>query len=410
MSRSGAGQEMQDVQDEFRAPRQVVSSDTAAAHPCHAFARPGKIGLLVNPIAGMGGRVGLKGTDGPQVLQEARRRGAEPIAGVRTLLALQRLAAASRGFTLVTAAGALGEQVAQAAGLSARVVYRPTPGASGPVTTQEAVRAFMHASVDLVLFAGGDGTARDVMGAVDPQVPILGVPTGVKMYSAVFGTSPANAGLLAARFVDADPTVRIRDAEVMDADEAAIRADRIAVQLFGYARSLYARALAQNAKSGTRHSEDVALQAACHQMARSLRPGALYLFGPGTTTQRVLAALGLPATLLGVDAVLDGVLVGKDLHEDALLALMQGRETHLVLGVLGGHGTLLGRGNQQLSPQVLRQVAREHIHVLGSVEKLAALDGASLHVDTGDAELDARLLGYLPVRTGADRTVLFRVR
>ncbi|WP_229882747.1 ATP-NAD kinase family protein [Pseudorhodoferax aquiterrae] len=403
------------MQDELEAPRQIANRGTAAAckaaaHPGHAPARPRRIGLLVNPIAGMGGRVGLKGTDGAQVLQEARRRGAQPIAGTRTLLALQRLAATSRPFSLVTAAGALGEQAVQAAGLRARVVYRPTPGASGPVTTQEAVRAFMRASVDLVLFAGGDGTARDVMGAVDPQVPILGVPTGVKMYSAVFGTSPANAGLLAARFVDAHPTVCLRDAEVMDADEAAIREDRISVQLFGYATSLYARALAQNAKSGTRDAADVALQAACHQMARSLRPGALYLFGPGTTTRRVLAALGLPATLLGVDAVLDGALVGKDLHEDALLALMQGRETHLVLGVLGGHGTLLGRGNQQLSPQVLRQVARDHIHVLGSVEKLATLNGASLHVDTGDAELDACLLGYLPVRTGADRSVLLRVR
>ncbi|MGC9442866.1 ATP-NAD kinase family protein [Streptomyces sp. WG5] len=367
------------------------------------------LGLIVNPLAGMGGSVGLKGTDGPEILEEARRRGARPLSGERAVRALTRLAAAAKSpFEIVTASGDLGEHSALAAGLRPVVVHRAGPGDSGPDDTRAAARA-MASDVDLLLFAGGDGTARDVVGAVGDRVPVLGVPAGVKMHSAVFGTGPDSAGSLAALFLDGSPAVRMRDAEVMDLDETAFREDRLSARLYGYARSPYERHLAQNAKAGSR-AGDAALEAACQRVAARMREGVLYVVGPGTTMRRVMDALGLPSTLLGVDAVLNGALVGSDLDERALLALMEGRQTRIVVGVLGGQGYLFGRGNQQISAEVIRRVGREGIDVIAPMDKLVALKSVSLRVDTGNAEVDALLSGYLRLHTGPDRSVLFSVR
>lgn len=368
------------------------------------------LGLIVNPIAGMGGRVGLKGTDGPDILEEARRRGARPVSSERAFHALKRLAASTTPFSLITGAGELGENVARAAGLDPIVVYRPSAGSSGPKDTRNAALAMAQASVDLLMFAGGDGTARDVLGVVSDRVPILGIPTGVKMYSAVFGTNPENAGNLAARFIAGEPSVRFREAEVMDIDEVAMRNDQISAQLYGYARSPYERHLVQNAKAGSAPSENLALDAVCRQVVRQMQDGCLYILGPGTTTRRVMSVIGLPSTLLGVDAVVDGVLVGSDLNEHALIQLMKGREARIIVGVLGGHGSLFGRGNQQISSEVIRRVRREHIIVISSMEKLISLESGCLRVDTGDAEVDAMLAGYMRVHTGPDRAVNFRVR
>lgn len=378
-----------------------------------AATRTPVIGLIVNPIAGMGGRVGMKGTDGAAALEEARRRGAHPAALQRVQKALALLVAATPASALpavLTGAGALGQHAAREAGLASTVVHTPADAASTADDTRAAARAMLDAGVDLLLFAGGDGTARDILDIVGDRVPLLGIPAGVKMVSAVFGTTPGHVGTLAARFLAGEASVRLREAEVMDIDEDAMRGDRVSTRLYGIARSPYARALSQHAKSGSSLREDVALEAVCRQVAREMVPGRLYILGPGTTTRRVLAALSLPATLLGVDAVVDGRLAGADLAEADLLRLMEGREASLVVGVLGGHGSLFGRGNQQISSEVIRRVGRAHLIVLASMEKLLQLAPRMLQVDTGDEALDAMLAGYLPVRTAPDRSIFFQVQ
>lgn len=368
------------------------------------------IGLIVNPVAGMGGRVGLKGTDGPDILREAIRRGAVPVSSERASIALKRLAALVTPFQLITGAGELGEDVARAAGIEPIVVYTPSPGSSRPDDTRNAALVMAYASVDLILFAGGDGTARDVLGVVNDRVPILGIPTGVKMYSAVFGTNSDNAGNLAARVIAGESSVRFREAEVMDIDEAAMRNDQVSARLYGYARSPHERHLVQNAKAGSVLNENLALDAVARQVVRQMKAGWLYLLGPGTTTRRIMTELGLPSTLLGVDAVMDGALVGADLNEQALIHLIEGQETRIIVGVLGGHGSLFGRGNQQISAEVIRRTGRENIIVITSMDKLISLDAGCLRVDTGDAEVDAMLSGHIRVHTGPDRSVFFRVR
>ena len=188
----------------------------------------------------------------------------------------------------------------------------------------------------------------------------------------------------------------------------ALRAGRISARLFGYASVPHERRLLQNAKAGPPGGDDGALAAACSRIAAELEPGVLYLFGPGTTTRMVLAALGLEGTLLGVDAVRDGRLVGTDLSEQAILALLDG-PARIVVGVTGGQGFLFGRGNQQLGPKVLRRVGRENVLAVASAAKLLALAPRRLLVETGDPAVDAMLAGWLRVRTGPDQTVLMRV-
>lgn len=366
------------------------------------------VGLIVNPIAGMGGRVGLKGTDGVDVLAEAKRRGAQPDSGARAVRALRRLALTP--VTVLTGAGELGEVFVKEAGLKPVIVYTAQTNQSSPEDTRKAAEAMLQASVDLLIFAGGDGTARDILAVVGDRLPILGIPTGVKMYSAVFGTTPENVGMLSARFISDDPAVRIREAEIMDIDEDAVRSDRVSTQLYGYARSPHLRHLSQNAKSGSAPSEHIALEAVSRQIAREMRPDCLYILGPGTTTRRVMSALDLPSTLLGVDVVCNGKIVGSDLNEAALLRLMDGHETYLIVGVLGGHGSLFGRGNQQISAEVIRRVGRSRIIAIASIDKLLSLESRCLHVDTGDNEVNAMLTGYLPIRSAPDRSIYYQVK
>lgn len=368
------------------------------------------LGIIVNPLAGIGGSVGLKGSDGIDTAREALRRGACPQAEHRALAALQQIGKLLPDVRLVAAGHRMGEDVAHAAGLAPDVLYTPSASGTAAADTRAAASAMTEAGVDLILFAGGDGTARDILASKGAHIPMLGVPAGVKMHSAVFGTNPRNAGHLAAMHLAGDPLAAVREAEVMDLDEDSIRHDRISARLHGYALSPYERRLSQNAKAGARPSEEAVLDAVARKTAEKMQPDCLYILGPGTTTRRVANALDLPSTLLGVDAVSNGRLVGRDLDERGILRLMDGRETFLVMGILGGQGSLFGRGNQQISAEVIRRAGRDHIIVIAAIEKLIALDGQPLRVDTGDAEIDAMLTGHMRISTGIEQDIIFRVQ
>jgi predicted polyphosphate/ATP-dependent NAD kinase len=245
--------------------------------------------------------------------------------------------------------------------------------------------------VSLLLFAGGDGTARDIHDAIGGELPLVGIPTGVKMHSGVFAATPAAAGAAAAAYLRG--ATALHDAEIADADEA------LGTRLYGSARVPAQPALMLGAKASSPVA-DAALDALCADMDLS----GLVLLGPGTTTAKIARG-----TLLGVDAFRDGVLVGADLDEAGILALLEGEDARLILGVVGGQGSLLGRGNQQLSPRVLRRLGRDAITVVAAADKLAALQPPVLRVDTGDDALDAELSGYIRVHTAPGRTIVMKV-
>jgi predicted polyphosphate/ATP-dependent NAD kinase len=366
-----------------------------------------KIGLIVNPIAGMGGSVGLKGTDGAETLIRARALGAQPVAPARALRALSRLAGTA--IELLTCPGAMGGDIAAQAGLAATLLAGRSADGTTAADTRAAAQALQAQGAALILFAGGDGTARDLLDAVGESAPLLGIPSGVKMHSAVFATSPEAAGQLAALVAgDTDGRVRWREAEIMDIDEEAAREGRVSARLYGYARVPFERHLVQNAKAGG-VAEDAALDAVCREIAREMAPGVVHILGPGATTKRILAALGLDGTLLGVDAVLDGRLLGRDLTGAEVETLVRGRPAKIIVSVIGGQGYVFGRGNQQIGPDVIRAVGRDNIIVVATQQKLLSLPEGRLLVDTGDRALDEALQGYIRVRTAPGISAMMRV-
>ncbi|MHB1216660.1 MAG: ATP-NAD kinase family protein [Alphaproteobacteria bacterium] len=365
-----------------------------------------RLGLIVNPIAGMGGPLGLKGTDGEAILARALAMGAMPMAAARAQRALVRLAMAGVSFDLLTAPGAMGGGAAREAGFPIKEIGTSKERTSA-ADTRDATKGLARAGVALILFAGGDGTARDVLEVVGGTVAVLGIPSGVKMQSAVFATNPEAAGELAAAFLGG--ARRTRHAEVMDIDEEAVRAGRISPRLYGYALVPEAKGTVQGPKSGASAEDDAELDAACARIAREAEPGTLFIVGPGTTMRRLKARLGAEGTLLGVDAFESGRLVVEDADERLLLALLDGKPARIVVGVVGGQGFLFGRGNQPISPAVIRGVGRANIIAVAGAEKLLRLDPPGLRVDTGDPATDRMLEGYWPVQTGPRRTMIVKV-
>ena len=367
-----------------------------------------RIGLIVNPIAGMGGRVALKGTDGADAPARAVALGARPVAGERAERFLRRLSAIDARPEILTLPGCMGADAARNAAIPHEALALPIAPATTAEDTRRGAKALQEAGADLIVFAGGDGTARDIIDAVATRLPILGIPSGVKMHSAVFGATPEAAALLVSMVIAKDPRIVLQDCEVMDIDEAELRKGTLAARLYGLACVPYERRLVQAGKSRG-PSASAALAGAAREIARTMEPGTLYLIGPGTSAGLVKQALGFEGTLLGVDAVLDGQLIGRDLTERRILELSSGRAMKIILGLVGGQGFLLGRGNQQLSPEVIRRASSKGLIALASTEKLLALDGAPLYVDTSDAALDAELAGYIRIATGPGETTIMRI-
>ncbi len=345
-----------------------------------------KIGLIVNPIAGMGGRVGLKGTDGKAELAE--RLGAKPVSPKRAVEFLSNL---NRDLVeIYTYPGLMGELEALKAGFNPIVLGERKERTSAEDTRRAAKE--LKGVVDLMVFVGGDGTARDICKAVGDEIPVIGVPSGVKMYSAVFALNPKACAELVKEFIRRNVRFELR--EVMDADEDAILKDKISVKLFGYLKVPVALGLVQGVKRRDSGRKDgVALN-----FLRILERDVAYIMGPGGTVYEIARAMGVEKTRLGVDVVYNGKVVVRDAKERDLLNVIEGFDrVKIVVTPIGGQGFIFGRGNLQISPEVIRRVGRENVIVVSTLEKLKGLDG--LRVDTGDEEVDEMLRGEIKVLT-----------
>lgn len=369
-----------------------------------------KIGLVINPIAGMGGAVGLKGTDGKDTLEKALSLGASPRAPERAREALDMFFSCGTEAFFYTCPQDMGENVLKEYTKEYELVFPHfKEKASSRQDTLRAAKRMEELGVELILFAGGDGTARDICEAVGLRVPVLGIPAGVKIHSAVFAVTPKKAGELAARFLDGKVR-NLKESEVMDIDEEAYRKGEVKARLFGYLLVPWERSKVQCRKSGSMMTERVVQQAIAEEVVSTMDEGVLYLLGPGTTVKAIADRLGIEKSLLGVDAVLDGMSVGRDLAEKEILKLLdEYPKVKTVVSPIGGQGYILGRGNLQLSPRVIRNVGKENIIIVATPQKIASLHGAPLLVDTGDSSLDMALVGVYPVITGYREKIFYRV-
>ena len=374
-----------------------------------------KLGLVINPLAGIGGAVGLKGSDGREIVEQALQKGAHPLAQERTLSALSQMKQ-SVPEPVYTAAGAMGSDALQHAGIKAEVVYSPAGRATTANDTEQAVIAFCQSGVDLLMFAGGDGTARDVLNALrrhgsEDRMTVIGIPAGCKIHSAVYAVTPAQAGELVAGLASGQ-LYSVKSAEVMDLDEDAFRAGQVRASCYGYMNVPVDEQRMQAMKQGGVDTESLVLQDIAADFIDNMEDDVLYLIGSGTTTAAVMEALGLDNTLLGIDAIINGELVANDLSEQQILTLLDNKtctSAKIVVTAIGGQGHIFGRGNQQLSPAVIRRVGGDNIMIVATRNKLRTLAGRPLRVDTGDVELDAELAGIRQIITGYEQRTLYRI-
>lgn len=354
----------------------------------------GRIGFLINPIAGMGGPVGLKGTDG--LSKEAEAKGAKPRAKERARACLKLLSREKDRPLFLSASGSMGENCLNESDLDCRVV-NSTPQVSSRDDTIRTVQAFLDEGVDLILFCGGDGTARDIAG-VAGNTPILGIPAGVKMHSGVFAASPQAAADLTARFLNGE--LKLRETEIVDVDEELYRSGELQTKLYSLAQTPYLPVLVSERKRiySSSYEDEFKDQIALFA-SEFMRDGSAYIIGAGTTTSRIADILGLEKTLLGVDVIKEGKVLIKDASENDLLELLdREKKVMIILSPIGAQGFILGRGNQQISAAVIRKVGIDRLIIISTPHKLAEIP--YLMVDTGDEELDGALAGKRQVVTG----------
>ena len=365
-----------------------------------------RIGLIVNPLAGIGGATGLKGSDGEATVAEALRRGAEPQAPARAARALAALAGVD--VEVVTWAGIMGEDSARAAGLPVQVLGKAEAGTSA-ADTRAAAAALLAAGVDLLVFAGGDGTARDICDVVGVRRPVLGIPAGCKMHSAVYAVNPEAAGQLLAALARGG-IVNLVEAEVRDIDEAAFRDGIVRARHYGVMQTPRDGRFLQQVKCGSQDNDALERVELAAWLVEQMDDDSYWLMGSGSTVAEVMSQLNLPNTLLGVDIVRAGQLVAADVSARTILDVVgeQG-PVHALVTVIGGQGHLFGRGNQQFSPAVIRRIGRDNLCIAATRSKLASLGGRPLLVDTGDVVLDRALCGLIPVHAGYEDVLLMRV-
>jgi predicted polyphosphate/ATP-dependent NAD kinase len=364
-----------------------------------------KIGLIVNPIAGMGGSVGLKGTDGG-IYQKALKMGAKPITPKRVSELLSLIINKEEIFMLV-APGRMGADIIKNKGIKFEVI-----GNIGEVTsaedTKRIAKLMLRKGIDLLIFCGGDGTARDVYDAIGLEIPVVAVPGGVKMYSSIFTFNPKAAAQIIDGFLE--DFIETEDREILDIDEKLVRKDMLMSTLYGYLKVLKFRNLIQAGKIGSKFGRTIEENKTeiTEWVIEDMKKDTLYLLGPGTTVKTITDSLGLPKTLLGIDAISNKEIIGKDLNENSILKLLgEFHEVEIIISPIGGQGFIFGRGNKQFTPKVIKKIGKKNIKIVATEDKIRNLD--CLRVDTGDSDFDLELKGLVKVIIGYKEQLVIQV-
>jgi len=295
--------------------------------------------------------------------------------------------------------------------LPCKTLYK-TADLSSAIDTKKVIRLFIKEKVDLIVFAGGDGTARDVLdvlsGEIPDHVPVIGIPAGVKIHSAVYASTPTHAGELI-KLIISGRAMSLQEAQVMDLDEQAFRDGKVISRCYGYLTVPVDDTRMQLIKQGGLNHEDIIVQDIAAEVIENMEVDVIYLMGSGSTTAEIMNQLNLQNTLLGVDVICNQELITSDVDEKSILKQIDKHPAKMVVTIIGGQGHLFGRGNQQFSAEVIRHVGRENIIIIATDEKLLSLDHRPMIADTGDTELDKQLAGLYSVVTGYQQKTLYKL-
>ena len=377
-----------------------------------------RVGILANPDAGLGGRLGLKGSDGQAEL--ARSKGAEDRSGPRLESMLRHFSRIHRGessqIEWITSSGRMGTEwipVDLEIGVISEV--HQSPGETSASDTQDAVARLLEAGIDLLVYSGGDGTTRDIVaslsGSETPELPVIGVPSGVKMHSGCFASSPKAAAEVLSAWIHGD--LLVSSTEVLDLDEDLYRKGKWVVRLYAEAFSPNSPRWMQGSKEliQTESEDEIIIGLSDHIRESIVEDGRLVIWGSGGTLREIGGNIGFELTTLGIDATIGSEQVGTDLAESGLIEILDSHEgpVTLLLSPMGGQGFLIGRGNLQLSPTVLSSIGIDNI--IGVVTPAKLLTVRSLRIETGDDSLDQEFSAkrYMKVLQGYRTTRILPV-
>ena len=364
-----------------------------------------KIGLIVNPIAGMGGNVGLKGTDG-EIYKKALEMGAKPIAPKIIGELLSNIKNKNK-FLLLVAPGKMGEEIVKGKNIDYDVIGNISENTTAE-DTKRIAKQMVDRTIDLLIFSGGDGTARDIYDSIRLDKPVVAIPAGVKMYSSVFALNPRVGAQIIDKFLD--EAVETQEKEVLDIDEDLVRLDILEAKLYGFLKVPKILNLFQSSKTGSRMGENTEenKQDIAQFIIESMEEDVLYLLGPGTTIKAITDNLNLPKTLLGIDAIYNKKKIELDLNEKGILELTSKYpEIKIIISPIGGQGFIFGRGNKQLTPNIIKQIGKRNIKIIATKDKMRELD--CLRVDTGDIEVDELLKGFGKVIDGYKEEIIIKI-
>ncbi|NVK22695.1 MAG: ATP-NAD kinase family protein [Kangiellaceae bacterium] len=367
------------------------------------------LGLIINPFAGIGGKVGLKGSDGADIRQQAFERGAIAQSANRARMALQILKPYKEQLLFFTAANDMGQNLLEEQGFKYQVVHHYQAQSSAQDTI-DAAQAMADHNINVLLFAGGDGTARDIYQAIGDTVPVLGIPAGVKIHSGVYAVTPRAAGLVIEQMIKGE-LVSLLETSVMDIDEEAFRQGKVRAKQYGEMQVPAEHRYVQATKSGGKEVEAMVLQDIAEYIVEQMDDDIYYLVGSGTTCAAVMDALDLPNTLLGIDIVHQEQLIQADVYEKHILQLLEQhpKKVKAIITIIGGQGHIIGRGNQQLSATALQQLGKDNLIVIATKTKLNQLAGKPLIIDSDDSNINLSLAGPIKVITGYEDFVLYPV-
>ncbi len=367
------------------------------------------IGFIINPIAGMGGKVGLKGTDGIEVLREAKRLGAIKESEKKADKTIEYISEnlGDLNLEILTCSGEMGENLCKKYNLNYKTIDNDIEDTQDYKLTEMAAKIMMENNVELLVFAGGDGTARNIYNIVRDKIPVIGIPTGVKIHSAVFAINPKNAGRVVIDFLKNDNSECV-EAEVMDIDEKLLKEDRLVAKLYGYMKIPFEKKHIQSLKVGGISKDDVLQREIASFIVDKMEDGINYIIGPGTSTREIMNVLDLPYSLLGIDIVRDKKIIVKDANESQILDIVKKGNSKIIVSLIGGQGYIFGRGNHQISFKVLENIDKEDIIIISTVNKILDLEGRPMLVDTGNDLIDKKIQGYYRLIVGYDEEYVYK--
>ncbi len=367
-----------------------------------------RLGLVINPVAGIGGPSALKGSDDKNTLLLAKARGVQEKAVARVQEMLSALSD-PENLQIITASGLMGEAACCDSACCVEIVYGAPPHSTAQDTIN-ATRLIHQHGVDLLVFAGGDGTARDIYSVIGGEQTVLGLPAGVKMHSAVFAVTPKAVASVINSMMH-HRLVAARMAEVRDIDETAFRAGQVKTRHYGEMLIPDDQLLVQSVKCSGLLDDELMLNELCAYLQETMEPETLYVLGSGGTLMHLKQLLGISdPTLLGIDLWLNGETIAIDAHEQLIFDLIQSQKhVKIILSVIGGQGIVLGRGNQQISPRIIEHCGLESLQFISTQTKLLALNGRPLRIDSGSDKLNQQLAGYHKILCGYEDFVLYEM-